>query len=132
MPSNDQMRDLLIDAADLTDPDAGSVRLVSCSVLDLLQQMEQRTGQLFSHAVGDDPPPSAMTVAETIEHCGIARGHDEDTRRATARRAYELLVGKTLPETHNPGPFIDDIYREGWLDSGQMHALMVAAVALLT
>lgn len=130
MDKIDELRLTLTNAAELTNPTTGSVRLVSRSVLDLYRHMEDRTGQPFNHTVGDMPPP-AMTLAETIEHCGLNNGHDDDTRETNARQVFQLISGTELPETHSPLPFIEDLFKgyDSSYDADELHQALVDAIA---
>lgn len=130
MNQAEQLRTTLERAADMINPATGTVRLVSRSVLDLFQIMQRRTGQPFNHTIGGVPPPN-LTVSELIEHCGIENGHDEATRLLNARQTFQLLTGRELPETHNPLPFIDDLFMERGLDSNDLHQAIADAISRL-
>lgn len=106
MALNDKMTTILEEALRLADDSNGppTVKIIPDSVLGILEDLEQYTGETTPHRVGrPEGVPSHLTMAELLQHCSMVTGSSEPeaawTLRETARQVMTELGEAFNPDT---------------------------------
>ena len=92
-----KMQTVIRDALRLAGADDPQSRVVPSSALELLEELENHTGDRTPHEIGDPcSVPQALTLCEIIEHCAVTNGASQPERLWMLRCAAQNI----LPELH--------------------------------